>query len=350
MKFHELNISNVEQLTPLSKKITFEIPINLQSDYTFLPGQYVTLELEIDGNNIRRSYSICSSRTDNTCLSIGVKQIENGYASTYINQKLDSSSKVKVSTPEGSFILGNWDNKKSYIFIAGGSGITPFISMLNDILPKQSSAVYLKYSTISQVETMFYEELQTLKNQYPQFHLDLLYTNGENLLNETNLAEWISSQPSSDYEVWVCGPAGIISATEKACNSIGLADSKFHREYFTAKNEADMQSASVGGEDNTAEVLSPGESAEVEIKYEGKKLSFKCKYNETILDAALNAGGDPPYSCLVAACSTCRAMVKIGNIDMKDRDALSDKEIAKGFVLTCQSMPRSKKIVLDYDI
>lgn len=95
--------------------------------------------------------------------------------------------------------------------------------------------------------------------------------------------------------------------------------------------------------------LAPGEVAQVEIKYEGKKISFPCKYNETVLDAALNAGGDPPYSCLVAACSTCRAMVKEGSIQMKDRDALSDKDIAKGFVLTCQSMPRSKKIILDYD-
>jgi ferredoxin len=191
-------------------------------------------------------------------------------------------------------------------------------------------------------------ELTALKAQYPQFSLDILHTNGENLLNEINLAEWIKSLPIQNYNVWVCGPAGIISATEKACHIVGLAPEKFHREYFTAKSVEDMQAASVG--DATDAPLSPGEVAEVEIKYDGKKLKYTCQYNETILDAALNAGGDPPYSCLVAACSTCRAMVKTGNIEMKDRDALSDKDIAKGFVLTCQSMPRSKKIILDYDV
>jgi len=195
---------------------------------------------------------------------------------------------------------------------------------------------------------MFYAELKELESKYPQLKIDFLFTNGENILNENNLAEWIKSLPVADFNVWVCGPSGIISATEKAVQLIGLAPERFHREYFTAKSAEDMQSASVG--EATDAPLSPGEAAEVEITYEGKKLKFTCQYNETILDAALNAGGDPPYSCLVAACSTCRAMVKTGNIEMKDRDALSDKDISKGFVLTCQSMPRSKKIILDYDV
>ena len=347
MHFHSLKVAKTERLTPLSKKITFEVPANLASAYQFKSGQYVSLELTIDGNKIRRSYSICSPSFEKNFFSIGVKQIEGGYGSAHLNQLVNEGQSIEVSTPEGNFLLPELSNAAQYVFVAGGSGITPILSMIHELLIHTTAPVYLKYSTLTQDETMFYAELTALKAKYPQFTLDLLHTHGENLLNETNLAEWIKSLPIQNYNVWVCGPAGIISATEKACQLVGLAPEKFHREYFTAKSAEDMQAASVG--DATDAPLNPGEAAEIEIKYEGKKLKFTCQYNETILDAALNAGGDPPYSCLVAACSTCRAMVKTGSIEMKDRDALSDKDIAKGFVLTCQSMPRSKKIILDYD-
>lgn len=347
MKFHSLKVSKVESLTPLSKKISFEIPQELRSLYQFQSGQYVSLELPIEGHMIKRSYSICSPSEDNATISVGVKQIPDGYGSKYINNELRENQVLAVSEPEGSFLISNLDTSVDYTFVAGGSGITPILSMLYAILPKLTKNVHLKYSTLFKEETMFYDELMALQSTYPHFKLDLLYTHGENLLNETNLAEWITSLNLKNPEVFVCGPSGIISATEHACAKIGMPKEKFHREYFTAKAAEDMQAATVGSESDAP--LAPGEVAQVEIKYEGKKLSFPCKYNETILDAALNAGGDPPYSCLVAACSTCRAMVKLGNIQMKDRDALSDKDIAKGFVLTCQSMPRSKTIILDYD-
>jgi ring-1,2-phenylacetyl-CoA epoxidase subunit PaaE len=348
MKFHTLKVANAEKLTPLSKKISFEIPTELQNEYKFHPGQYVTLELDIDGQKHKRSYSICSSTQLTDTISIGIKQVDKGLVSSFINQNTNTNDLVQVSTPEGSFLIPTMSNDLQYVFVAGGSGITPILSMLYEILPRLSSKVYLKYSTLHREETMFYSELTELKAKYPQLTIDFLFTNGENLLNETNIADWIKSLSLTNYNLWVCGPAGIISSTEKACEIVGLAKENFHREYFTAKSAEDMKEASVGTDTDTP--LQPGETAEVEIKYEGKKLNFSCKYNETILDAALNAGGDPPYSCLVAACSTCRAMCKTGNIQMKDRDALSDKDIAKGFVLTCQSMPRSKKVILDYDI
>ncbi len=347
MAFHSLKIKNIDALTPLSKKISFEIPVSLSQNFKFKPGQYINLELEIDGQKVKRSYSICSNPSLEGTISVGVKQIEQGYASAFINQKLNSEVNVSVSEPEGGFVIDSDVNQNSYVFVAGGSGITPFISMLYAMLPHSNTKIYLKYSTLSQEETMFFNELMALKTQYPNFTLDLLYTGGENLLNENNLSEWMQSLGLSSYHVYVCGPNGIIMGTEKACEINGLPKENFHREYFTAKAEEAMQSASVGTDESTP--LLPGEKATVEIKYDGKKLTFDCKYNETILDAALNAGGDPPYSCLVAACSTCRAMVKTGNIEMKDRDALSDKDIAKGFVLTCQSMPRSKNLILDYD-
>jgi ring-1,2-phenylacetyl-CoA epoxidase subunit PaaE len=347
MKFHSLKIGKLEALTPLSKKITFDIPENLRGLYSFHSGQYVSLELHIGENMIKRSYSICSPSANNATISVGVKQIQDGYGSKYLNQDLALGQSINVSEPEGTFIIENLDQGANYVFVAGGSGITPILSILYDILPKVQSTVHLKYSTLFREETMFYDEIMALKEKYPNFQLDLLYTHGENVLNENNLAEWLQSLKIQKPIVYVCGPGGIISATEHACDKIGLPKTQFHREYFAAKAAEDMQSASVGSADEGP--LEPGEKAKVEIKYEGKKLSFECKFNETILDAALNAGGDPPYSCLVAACSTCRAMIKKGKIEMKDRDALSDKDIAKGFVLTCQSMPRSKHVVLDYD-
>lgn len=347
MQFHKLKVANTQQLTPLSKKITFDLPNDLKTSYSFKSGQYVSLELNIDGNVLRRSYSICSPSSVKDSFSIGVKEIIDGYGSKFLNQSIKAGDILEVSLPEGGFLLNDISKDYQYVFVAGGSGITPVLSMLHELLSHTTSAVFLKYSTLSKEETMFYDELKELEAKNPNLKIDFLFTNGENILNEQNLAQWINSLPITNYNVWVCGPAGIISATEKACQIIGLSPEKFHREYFTAKSAEDMQSASVGSSNDAP--LSPGEAAEVEIKYEGKRLKFTCQYNESILDAALNAGGDPPYSCLVAACSTCRAMIKTGNIEMKDRDALSDKDIAKGFVLTCQSMPRSKKVILDYD-
>ena len=343
---HSLKVLQVETLTPLSKKITFHIPQEIQNNYKFISGQYVSLDLMIDGQLVKRSYSICSDSQKLGSISVGVKQIENGYVSVFLNQNISPGQTLSVSEPDGNFIID--PNQKNHVFVAGGSGITPFMSMLYTMLPDSNTTIYLKYSTLSQAETMFYQELQALNDTYSNFHLDLIYTNGENVLNETNIASWLESLHLQNYGVYVCGPNGIIKATEHACNTIGLHSENFHREYFTAKSAEDMESASVGntGQD---ELLQPGEIATVEMKSEGKKITFNCKYNETVLDAALNAGGDPPYSCLVAACSTCRAMVKSGSVEMRDRDALSDKEIAKGFVLTCQAMPRSKNIVLDYD-
>lgn len=348
MKMHHVRISKVESLTPLSKRISFEIPNFLEALFQFKPGQYITIELEIKGQKVKRSYSICSDPKMHHEISVGVKQIDHGLVSTFINQNLQEGQTVQISEPEGSFVIDSEISQNAYVFIAGGSGITPFMSMLYDLLPNPNAKVYLKYSTLHEEETMFYKTLRSFQNDHSNFHLDLIYTHGENLLNEENLASWISSLGLSNFHVYVCGPNGIIMGAEKACEIIGLQKENFHREYFTAKSEDAMQSAQVGA-DSADEALSPGESATVQIKYEGNKLNFHCKYNETILDAALNAGGDPPYSCLVAACSTCRAIVRSGKIEMRDRDALSDKEIAKGFVLTCQAMPRSKNIVLDYD-
>lgn len=343
---HSLKVLQVETLTPLSKKITFHIPQEIQNNYKFISGQYVSLDLMIDGQLVKRSYSLCSDSQNIGSISVGVKQIENGYVSVFLNQNISPGQTISVSEPDGNFIIDS--NQKNHVFVAGGSGITPFMSMLYTLLPDSNTTIYLKYSTLSQAETMFYQELQTLNDTYSNFHLDLIHTNGENILNETNIASWLESLNLQNYSVYVCGPNGIIKATEHACNTIGLPSENFHREYFTAKSAEDMESANVGntGQD---ELLQPGEIATVEMKSEGKKITFNCKYNETVLDAALNAGGDPPYSCLVAACSTCRALVKSGSVEMRDRDALSDKEIAKGFVLTCQAMPRSKNIVLDYD-
>lgn len=347
MQFNKLKVAQIEQLTPLSKKITFELPHELREQYRFKSGQYVSLELDIDGKKIRRSYSICSPSAQQDSFAIGVKEIVDGYASKHINQSVKVEDVLEVSTPDGGFLLGEISNQNQYVFVAGGSGITPILSMIHELLKNTTASIFLKYSTLSEEETMFYNELKNLASEHSQLTIDFLFTKGENILNEHNLADWIKSLPVSNFNVWVCGPAGIISATEKACHILNIAPERFHREYFTAKSADDMQSANVG---SGAEIpLAPGETAEVEIKYEGKRLQFTCQYGETILDAALNAGGDPPYSCLVAACSTCRAMVKTGSIEMKDRDALSDKDIAKGFVLTCQSMPRSKKVILDYD-
>lgn len=348
MSFNSLRVSKIDKITLDSVVIHFEIPSGLHSNYIFNAGQYVNIQLEIDGKKEVRSYSICSSERNQNTISIGVKQIENGKVSTYLNQRLKENDSVDVSQPMGNFVLKN--SQASQVFFAGGSGITPILSMIDCILHTTNQNVVLVLSNKNEESTMFLDEIQKLYKSFEsRFILKNIYTqNGDSRIDSDFVVKFVSQLSNSKQnQYYVCGPNGIINALESGLEVLGISKEHFSREYFTAKDAEDMESASVAKGNETP--LEKGQKAKVEIRFEGRNYQFECGFNEKIIDAAIDAGAEPPYSCMVAACCTCRAMVKNGSVEMLDKDSLSQKEIEKGYVLSCQALPRTQEVFLDFD-
>lgn len=347
--FHQLVIEKINKLTSDASEIIFKIPTNLQNDFRFEPGQYLNIQVEIEGKKVIRSYSICSSSANQSSVSVGVKAISDGYVSKFLNHSIQEGQHIEVSAPMGNFKI--IADKSFHLFFAGGSGITPILSMIEHLLRTTNQSIYLLYANGYQNQVMFGEALQQLANQHKdRFAYEPIYTlePGSQLPTASDIAQKIEKlNHYATGHYYSCGPTGFMKVVEEAIENCNIDKAQFSREYFTAKNEEDRVAANVSI--GATEALNKGEKAKVAIKYEGQKFEFECGFNEKILDAALDAGAEPPYSCMVAACCTCRAMVKTGNVEMLDKDSLSQKEIEKGYILSCQALPRSKEIYLDFD-
>jgi ring-1,2-phenylacetyl-CoA epoxidase subunit PaaE len=337
-------------MTADSVAISFDIPENLQSHFSFKAGQFVNVEVVIDGKKEIRSYSICSSSLNHQSITIGVKEITNGKVSKYLNQVVQAGDSLLISDSEGQFVLDVEMNTQHYVFFAGGSGITPILSMMDYIIHKTDKPLTLVFSNQNDAQTMFLDTIQTMQQKSNgRLDVKLIRTKqGDARLDESKVKEIIKQiSHYNESQFYVCGPNGIISAVEKSVESMGIRGERFKREYFTAKDASQMEAGAVST--GTSQPLVKGEKASIKMIYEGKQYDFQCGFGEKILDAAIDAGTDPPYSCMVAACCTCRAKVKNGTVEMLDKDALSKKDVDAGFVLTCQSVPRSKEIILDFD-
>ncbi|MBP7478772.1 MAG: 2Fe-2S iron-sulfur cluster binding domain-containing protein, partial [Chitinophagales bacterium] len=322
-----------------------------QSAYAFQAGQYVNLRIDMNGNKQTRSYSICSVPSDTSIISVGVKKMENGWMSKFVNDELKEGQSIEVSTPDGKFFYKeNGNTSRNHVLVAGGSGITPCLSIIKTIIAKESnSKITLIYSVKGKADKIFGEELESIAASNPNFKIKYLFTfEGDKMIDTDYAKELIQAIDNfKSAEYYACGPGAIISSIEHALESFQISKDQFHREYFTVKAAEDMQSATVGSA--AATPLAKGEKTKVVLKFEGRSFELECAPNQKIIDVAIDSGIDAPYSCLVAACCTCRAKLLSGNVEMIDKDSLTDAEIKEGYVLTCQAQPRSHGIVLDYD-
>jgi ring-1,2-phenylacetyl-CoA epoxidase subunit PaaE len=360
-KFHKLKVKEVKNETADAVSVSFDVPQELQSAFNYLPGQYTTLKLLINGHQVNRSYSFCSSAYMNEHHTIAVKRVAGGVGSNFINDNLKAGVEVEVMEPMGKFSPQlNTANAKHYVLFGGGSGITPVLSILKSALVAEpNSKITLFYGNRNESSIIFKEKIEQLATQYAdRLKVVYIFDAPENtshpysgfvvkdmalrLLREnTNLS-------FQNAEFFICGPTPMMKEVESALAVLGIPKEKVHIEYFTAKAEEDRQAADVGTTSSTEEPFTG--TATVTIIYDGNTRELKVKEKETILEAALDAGYDPPYSCMVAACCTCRAKLLEGKVEMDDRESLTDAEIAKGYVLTCQSHPKSNKVVLNYDM
>lgn len=360
-KFHKLKVSEVKNEIAEAVSVSFHVPVELKEAFNYKPGQFTTLKLLVNGEHVNRSYSFCSSPYQNEPLTIAVKRVAGGKGSNFINDNFKPGYEVEVMEPMGNFHSTiDSNNAKQYILFGGGSGITPVMAILKSVLIKEpKSTVTLFYGNRNQSSIIFKDKLQSLQAEYGNrlkvVHiLDvpeagwsgysgfILKDMALKLLREnTNLH-------FQNAEFFICGPTPMMKQVEEALAVLQIPKEKVHIEYFTARADEDKQAADVGSVAKGAEPFTG--KTRVKIIYDGNTREFDVKEKETILEAALDAGYDPPYSCMVAACCTCRAKLISGKVEMDDRESLTDAEIAKGYVLTCQSHPKSHGIVLNYDL
>jgi ring-1,2-phenylacetyl-CoA epoxidase subunit PaaE len=347
-----LRVKSVDRLTDDSLAVTFDVPEELREDFRFSPGQHVSLRVPQAGDEVRRSYSICTPASSGV-LRIGVKCLPDGVFSTFAAQRLRPGDTIEVMTPAGRFTAElDPANAKHYCAIAAGSGITPVLSIVASALEiEQRSRCTVLYGNRTTAAVMFLEELADLKDRYPD-RLQVVHV----LSRERQEAEVVNGRldgttlpalldafvPVDTVDEWfLCGPAEMIEASRSVLAERGVESAHVHRELFHTGPAAPVR---------RPDAAQPPGQSEVTVKLDGRSSTFTLSpYDEPILDATLKVRADAPYACKNGMCGTCRAMLVEGTVEMDHNYALEESELTAGFVLACQSHPTSAAVMLDFD-
>ena len=346
--FNTLVISKIQRETSKAVSISFDVPESLKNTYAFEAGQYLTLKTKIDGQEIRRDYSISSSPNSND-LTVTIKEIENGIFSSFANQELKVGESIAVAPPKGRFTYTtNSDRKNTIVAFAAGSGITPIMSILKTVLDTNTSQKFvLVYGNKTPEETIFFKTLHDLKTQYPtRFELQYVYSQAqaESALfgridrGNTNysLKNLINIDQTSAF--YLCGPEKMIQTVKEVLLQHNVCEDDILFELFTATTTVAEAQVSIPSGPTKATVLVDDETTEISVNSE-----------QTILEAALKHDVDVPYSCQGGVCSSCICRITKGTAEMRQNSVLTDGEVAEGLVLSCQAVPTSAVIHIDFD-
>lgn len=356
-RFHSLKVTDVAQETPDAIVVSFDVPATLQDDFRFIQGQYVTLKLTVNGEELRRSYSICSSPLDKGSFRIAVKRVTGGRASTQLVEKLKPGMTLDVMTPMGNFHTAlDPAQAKHYVAFAAGSGITPILSILKTVLrtePRSRFTLFYGNSEVGRI--IFRERLAELRAHHPDrlevHHIlskgvdeDMLFNGRITAEKATALVKRFVAD-RRDNEYFVCGPEQMMVNVSEALEELGVDKKRIHIELFSTPVSQDARK-------EVAHATAPGApgSSRVKVILDGREHELVMDpKGDAVLDAAIDAGLDVPYACKGAVCCTCKARVVEGRVEMAMNYALTDEEVAEGYVLTCQTHPRSERVVIDYD-
>ena len=356
--FHKLTIRDIRNETSECVSIAFNIPEELKKEFGFVQGQNITIKAVINDEEIRRSYSICTSPLENE-LRIAVKKISNGKFSSYVDN-LKRNDELEILPPTGKFYTGlNPSNKKNYIAFAAGSGITPVISIIKTTLATEPQSNFtLIYGNKNRGSIIFKEELEAIKNKYMSRFILHHILSREQTDAEVNhgrisaekcdeLSDKLIDIKNAD-EFFICGPEQMIFSVKDWLEKKAVDKKKIHFELFTVPGQPlEAQSSKLKASDE----INENKISHVTIKQDGIAFNFDLLYYaEPILDAAIKQGADLPFSCKGGVCSTCRAKLIEGKVEMEHNYALEPDELEKGFILTCQSHPLTEKVVIDFDI
>jgi ring-1,2-phenylacetyl-CoA epoxidase subunit PaaE len=356
LSFHRLRVTEVRRETPDAVSICFEPPPELADTYLFRPGQYLTLRRMFGTEDVRRNYSVCTSPVDGK-LCVTVKRIDGGVFSSWANTQLRCGDDLDVMAPQGRF---TWDfvpgGARRYLAVAGGSGITPILSLLRTGLELEvGSAFTLFYGNRASGDIIFLEALAALKDRYMSrlqlFHFledeedEVELFNGR--LDEARLSDAIDRfvEPSNLEAAFICGPGPMMTAADTALRKRGMPQSRILLERFTTEALSSARQA------ETADLARKAAGAHITVILDGRRA--RVDYDPargSVLDNLRAAGLPAPYACKGGVCATCRAKVIEGEVEMTVNYALTDREVAEGYVLSCQAIPLTDNIVLNYDL
>lgn len=351
---HKIKVKKVIKETPDCVSVSFDIPVDLQSEFQYKSGQYLALETEIDGEKVRRSYSLCSAPYEKEW-KVAIKQVHGGKFSTYANEVLSDSEELDLMAPMGSFALSPDPNATNhYVAYGSGSGITPILSMIKTVMHDEPKSKFsLFYGNRNFDTIIFREEIDALKNVYLD-RLSVHHILSKEKLGSPLFFGRIDAQkcekfgqvfynPSDVAGYYLCGPSQMIFSVKDQLIAQGVDESKVHFELF---NTSDIPQESIKEE----EVFDSEAESKVTIILDGESFDMPLDYGaRSILDAALSAGADLPYACKGGVCSTCKARVTSGETIMDINYALEPDEVENGFILTCQAHPRTKEVIVNFD-
>jgi ring-1,2-phenylacetyl-CoA epoxidase subunit PaaE len=353
--FHNLSIAAVDEETSEAKSVSFALPEALRETFAFKPGQHLTLMTEIGGEEIRRNYSLCVAPQDGI-LKVTVKRIAGGLFSNWANDELRPGDEIAVMPPHGSF---TWDFRPEaanhYIAFAGGSGITPILSLLRTaLLTEPHSRFTLLYGNRDSQSVIFLEELARLKNRFMdrlEIHHFLAEEAGDidlfnGMLDRPKCDEVLTElvDPAGAAAFFICGPGPMMDSAEAALHERGVAHDRILIERFTAGRP----SAAVEAQIQALQQEAAGQQILVTLDGRKRRIAFDAAAGN-ILDSARLAGLPAPFACKAGVCATCRARIVSGEVEMAARYGLTDEEVAAGYVLTCQSVPKGEGVEVDYD-
>jgi ring-1,2-phenylacetyl-CoA epoxidase subunit PaaE len=352
-RFHRLAVNDLRRETADAISLTFTIPQELASDYSFAPGQYLTLRTMLDGEEVRRSYSICSGPDDGE-MRIAVKKVDGGAFSSWAAEELKAGDRIDVMTPTGRFGIAPSPNEaRTYVGFAAGSGITPILSIIKAVLVREpKSRFFLFYGNRTTAGMLFREPLEELKDRFIDrlsvFHVvsgeeqDIPILHGRLDGDKVKLLLRAMVPAENVDHVFICGPVGMSEEVEATCRSLGIEGERVHVERFVSE---------FGGKPRPKTVVpaSAPTKAFASLIIDGKRREVPVAEGEAILDAALRAGMDLPFACKGGMCSTCRAKLVEGKAEMDVNYSLEPWELKAGFILTCQAKPASERVVVDYD-
>lgn len=351
--FHNLKVAKKVSETADATSFYFEIPAELKDLYQYTAGQYLTFRVFIDGEEVRRSYSLCTYGEVDPMPGVTVKRVDGGIMSNYMPDNLNEGDTIEVMPPFGKFtVVPDASRMESYVLFAGGSGITPMMGIAKAILNHEpDSNVFLIYANRNPDSVIFKTEWAEMeKNSNDRLKVIHNYDTApftwfglKGFLTEDKIQSILQNKvggPFQNFQYYICGPSPMMDIVKKGLSRSGVANEQVHTEYFGAPVS----------EKKPTDVAAPFEGkASVTVHVYGKTSTFQVDKETTILKAAMKNGVDPPYSCTVGVCTTCRAKVHKGLVHMMEREGLTDDEIEEGYVLTCQSVPRSAEIELTYE-
>ena len=347
--FHNLSVQEITRETNKSISISFNVPSDLKESFSFKAGQYITLKTNVDGHEVRRDYSLCSSPKSGE-LKIAIKEVKDGTFSAYANTKIKVGDVLQVAPPKGRFIFEPNDSKtKNIAAFAAGSGITPVLSIIKCALEEEiHSKVILVYGNKTTGDTMFLNELLELQHKYKdRLSIQFVFsqTQEEDAIFgriEKSTVNLIVKNKYKHIDIdafYLCGPEAMIQTVKHVLSDNGVDENRIHFELFKAAKPVDIVEEEDVESGNT----------KITIIVDDEETTFEMSKKQTILEAALDEDLDAPYSCQGGICSSCLARIKEGEATMRQNNILTEKEIAQGLILTCQAHPTTPTIVVDYD-